>query len=81
MRPMTRDRTAARVDDADTPAQLSAQSWQQLARRAGGHVVDARLPFLSAGVAFFAVLSIAPVLVTALSVSDGCTGTSQRTSP
>ncbi len=31
-------------------------------------MVEARLPFLSAGVAFFAVLSIAPVLVTALSV-------------
>jgi membrane protein len=31
-------------------------------------VVAARLPFLSAGVAFFAVLSVAPVLVTALSV-------------
>ena len=28
----------------------------------------ARLPLLSAGIAFFAVLSIAPVLVTALSV-------------
>lgn len=31
-------------------------------------MVEARLPFLSAGVAFFAVLSVAPVLVTALSV-------------
>jgi membrane protein len=30
--------------------------------------LEARLPFLSAGVAFFAVLSVAPVLVTALSV-------------
>lgn len=30
--------------------------------------MEARLPFLSAGVAFFAVLSVAPVLVTALSV-------------
>ena len=48
--------------------QLSAQNWRDLVRRALGHVVDARLPFLSAGVAFFAVLSVAPVLVTALSV-------------
>lgn len=73
MRPVTRsakERTRAGVDDDDAaaPAQLSAQSWRQLVRRAGGHVVDARLAFLSAGVAFFAVLSIAPVLVTALSV-------------
>ena len=71
MGPVTRssdERTAARGDDAVAPAQLSARSWRQLVRRAGGHVLDARLPFLSAGVAFFAVLSVAPVLVTALSV-------------
>jgi membrane protein len=37
-------------------------------RRAMRHVVTAQLPLLSAGIAFFAVLSIAPVLVTALSV-------------
>jgi membrane protein len=36
--------------------------------RAARHVVATRLPLLSAGVAFFAVLSIAPVLVTAVSV-------------
>lgn len=36
--------------------------------RAGRHLVVSRLPQLSAGVAFFAVLSIAPVLVTALSM-------------
>jgi len=58
----------ARGDDAVTPVQLPAHSWRQLVRRALGHAVDARLPFLSAGVAFFAVLSVAPVLVTALSV-------------
>jgi membrane protein len=34
----------------------------------GRRIVEQRLPLLSAGVAFFAVLSIAPVLVTALSV-------------
>lgn len=71
MRPVTRDsegRTGAGADDAVAPAQLSARSWRQLVRRAVNHVVEARLPFLSAGVAFFAVLSIAPVLVTALSV-------------
>jgi membrane protein len=32
------------------------------------HVLNTRLPLLSAGIAFFAILSIAPVLVTALSV-------------
>jgi membrane protein len=60
--------TGAEANHADSPAQLGAESWRQLVRRAAGHAVDARLPFLSAGVAFFAVLSVAPVLVTALSV-------------
>lgn len=60
--------TSTGADDAVSPGQLSARSWRELVRRAAVHVVEARLPFLSAGVAFFAVLSIAPVLVTALSV-------------
>lgn len=71
MRAVTRssdDRTGADTDGAVAPAQLSAHDWRQLVRRAGAHVVQARLPILSAGVAFFAVLSVAPVLVTALSV-------------
>lgn len=65
---VTTRRAAAEVDDAAAPAQLPARSWWSLVGRAVAHMVDARLPFLSAGVAFFAVLSIAPVLVTALSV-------------
>jgi membrane protein len=60
--------TADDADDASAPTQLSGPSWRQVLRRAGKHVVEARLPLLSAGIAFFAVLSIAPVLVTALSV-------------
>jgi membrane protein len=62
------ERPDAGATNAAAPAQLSAQNWRELVRRALSHVVDARLPFLSAGVAFFAVLSVAPVLVTALSV-------------
>ncbi|MBC2934740.1 YihY/virulence factor BrkB family protein [Nocardioides sp. zg-1228] len=64
----SRESPNAGVDDAVAPGRLSARSWGELVRRAAGHVVQARLPFLSAGVAFFAVLSVAPVLVTALSV-------------
>jgi membrane protein len=56
------------ADDAAAPRQIPAQGWRLLLRRAARHVVTARLPLLSAGIAFFAVLSIAPVLVTALSV-------------
>ena len=61
-------RTRTDADDAAGPAELSARSWRQVLRRSAAHVVDARLPILSAGVAFFAILSVAPVLVTALSV-------------
>jgi membrane protein len=57
-----------RADDARAPGQIRVRGWALLLRRAGRHVVEARLPLLSAGTAFFAVLSIAPVLVTALSV-------------
>ena len=60
--------TGGTAEDATAPAQLSGPSWRQVLARAGKHLVDARLPLLSAGIAFFAVLSIAPVLVTALSV-------------
>ena len=56
------------ADDAGTPGQIGWRGWGLLLRRAARHVVAARLPLLSAGIAFFAVLSIAPVLVTALSV-------------
>lgn len=57
--------TAAR---AATPGQLGARHWRQVLLRAARHVGATRLPQLCAGIAFFAVLSIAPVLVTALSV-------------
>jgi membrane protein len=56
------------ADDAVTPGQIGRRGWGQLLRRAARHVVAERLPLLSAGTAFFAILSIAPVLVTALSV-------------
>jgi membrane protein len=54
--------------EATDPRQLPARAWRDVLGRVGRRVVEERLPLLSAGVAFFAVLSIAPVLVTALSV-------------
>lgn len=56
------------ADDAAAPSDLPARSWRALLPRALRHAHTSRLPLLSAGIAFFAVLSIAPVLVTALSV-------------
>ena len=55
-------------EHAATPTQIPFHGWRQLLRRAARHAVVTHLPLLSAGIAFFAVLSIAPVLVTALSV-------------
>jgi membrane protein len=56
------------ADDAVSPGQIPVVGWRQLLGRAMRHVVTSHLPLFSAGIAFFAVLSIAPVLVTALSV-------------
>ncbi len=60
--------TGPDASDATAPSQIPAPGWRPILRRVGRQVVDARLPLLSAGIAFFAVLSIAPVLLTALSV-------------
>jgi len=61
------DHTAT-ADDAASPGEIPMRGWRQLLRRVVQHLVTAQLPLFSAGIAFFAVLSIAPVLVTALSV-------------
>jgi membrane protein len=57
-----------RLHDAAAPRHIPARQWGQVLLRAARRVLEARLPLLSAGIAFFALLSIAPVLVTALSV-------------
>jgi membrane protein len=58
---------------ATTPRHITAREWGDLLKRAGRHFLVARLPILAAGIAFFAVLSIAPVLVTALSAYGAVT--------
>ncbi|MGY1837515.1 YihY/virulence factor BrkB family protein [Blastococcus sp. SYSU DS0510] len=54
--------------DARSPHTIPAAGWWRVLRRVGRQVLSDRLMVQSAGVAFFAVLSIAPVLVTALSI-------------
>lgn len=68
---------APQADDAAAPAEIPARSWRALVGRALRHVHESRLPLLSAGIAFFAVLSVAPVLVTAISVY-GAVNTPER---
>jgi membrane protein len=57
-----------RASDADSPRRISAPGWRRILRRVLVRVVSDRLMVQSAAVAFFAILSIAPVLVTAISV-------------
>ena len=54
--------------DAHAPHRIPPRGWLQVLGRAGRHVLDDRLMALAAAVSFFAILSIAPLLVTALSV-------------
>lgn len=54
--------------DVDSPRKITASGWRRILRRVAVHVLSDRLMVQSAGVAFFAVLSVAPVLVTAISV-------------
>jgi membrane protein len=56
------------VSHADSPHVHPARAWRPVLRRVVRHALDDRLMVLSAGISFFAVLSIAPVLVTAVSV-------------
>ncbi len=59
---------AAHEHDATSPARIPARQWLRILRRAGRHVLSDRLQVLSAGISFFAILSLAPLMVTALSV-------------
>jgi membrane protein len=54
--------------EATGPHRLTARDWRRILRRTVRQVLSDRLQVLSAGISFFAVLSIAPVLVTALSL-------------
>ena len=68
--PASRARSTAAVPGlrAERPHRIPPAGWWQVLRRATGQAFVERMPLLSAGIAFFAILSIAPVLVTALSV-------------
>ncbi|MDT0275408.1 YihY/virulence factor BrkB family protein [Blastococcus goldschmidtiae] len=54
--------------DARAPHRIPPRGWLQVLHRAARHVLDDRLMALAAAVSFFAILSIAPLMVTALSV-------------
>jgi membrane protein len=53
---------------AVAPTHIPPRGWSMVLARVGRRLMTDRMPLLSAGIAFFAVLSIAPVLLTAVSV-------------
>ena len=63
----------SRVSDATWPHRIGARHWGSIVRRVVRHVLNDRLMLLSAGISFFALLSIAPMLVTAISVYGAVT--------
>ncbi|WP_245852744.1 YihY/virulence factor BrkB family protein [Blastococcus aggregatus] len=66
--PRTAGRASGHGHDAHAPHRIPVRGWLQVLSRAARHVLDDRLMALAAAVSFFAILSIAPLLVTALSV-------------
>ncbi len=65
--------SAAPGGRARTPRHIPPQGWLMVLGRVGHRLLADRFPLLSAGIAFFAVLSIAPVLLTAVSVYGAVT--------
>ncbi len=65
---MARTREAPAPSSAGSPHRMSARDWGRVLRRVGTQVLGERLMVQASAVAFFAVLSLAPVLVTAVSV-------------
>jgi membrane protein len=64
---------AAPGSSAAAPHRIPVRGWRFVLRRTGRRIMVDRLPLLSAGIAFFALLSIAPVLLVALSVYGAVT--------
>lgn len=58
----------SRATGAGSPGTIPADGWRRILRRVLRSVLTDRLMVQSAAVAFFALLSIAPVLMTAISV-------------
>lgn len=69
----TRTDPVGPASNAGWPHRIAARHWGSILKRVGRHVLDDRLMVLSAGISFFALLSIAPMLVTAVSVYGAVT--------
>jgi membrane protein len=54
--------------EAETPAEIPAKGWKDVARRVWAEAKDDGVPLLAGGVAFFALLAIVPGLAALLSI-------------
>jgi membrane protein len=53
---------------ADTPQEIPAKGWKDIAKRTMKSVKEDQVPLLSAGVAFYALLSLFPLVIAAVSI-------------
>jgi membrane protein len=53
---------------AGTPQEIPAQGWKDIAKRTLKSVKEDQVPLLSAGVAFYALLSLFPLVIAAVSI-------------
>lgn len=69
--------STAHASDAAAPHHISFRGWRLILHRVARRAMAGQLPLYSAGIAFFAILSLAPVLLTAVSVY-GAVNTSEQ---
>src|SRR5215218_3533535 len=53
---------------ADVPQEIPPKGWMDIAKRTGKEVKQDQVPLLSAGVAFYALLSLFPAAIAAVSI-------------
>ena len=54
--------------EADSPQQIPPQGWKEIAKRTAKEVKADQVPLLSAGVAFYALLSLFPAIIAGVSI-------------
>jgi membrane protein len=59
---------AGRGRQAEQPQQIPARGWKDIAKRVKDEVKQDQVPLLSAGVAFYAMLSLFPAIIAAVSI-------------
>src|SRR4029453_14818458 len=53
---------------ADTPQEIPAKGWKDIAKRTGKEVKADQVPLLAAGVAFYVLLALFPAIIAGVSI-------------